>query len=145
MITIRIDRAQPVGQSQVPSMEILFDSEFPRLSTVHESAERFERQAADLEYALHMTLPGGTYSRLLEKMLRRRASHFVVSFGGIDEMDLYDEIKSELDKERLFISLYLSGGEKADELLEQTRYFDQHPDWYDNACLCQLCCSYGDW
>jgi len=63
---------------------------------------------------------------------------------GYVRMDLYDEIKSELDKERLFISLYLSGGERADELLEQTRCFDEHPDWYDDACLCQLCCSYGD-
>lgn len=57
--------------------------------------------------------------------------------------DLYKDIKDELEKERLFIALDQAADKMTDSQLEQTRDFDQHPEWYDNACLCQLCCSYG--
>jgi hypothetical protein len=30
------------------------------------------------------------------------------------------------------------------ELLKRTRYEEEHPDWYDGPCECQMCCSYGD-
>lgn len=30
------------------------------------------------------------------------------------------------------------------ELLSKTMKEAEHPEWYDSACLCQLCCSYGD-
>ncbi len=30
------------------------------------------------------------------------------------------------------------------ELLEKTKTVDEHPEWYDSACLCRLCCNYGD-
>jgi hypothetical protein len=29
-------------------------------------------------------------------------------------------------------------------LLNLTREQEEHPEWYDSPCLCQLCCSYGD-
>lgn len=54
-----------------------------------------------------------------------------------------DEIEYQLDKERLFIRLYLAEGDEANKLLEETFEFDEHPDWYEGACQCQLCCSYG--
>ena len=30
------------------------------------------------------------------------------------------------------------------ELLDKTKKVDEHPEGYNSACLCQLCCSYGD-
>lgn len=31
-----------------------------------------------------------------------------------------------------------------DELVELTRQEDEHPEWYDCWCECQLCMSYAD-
>ncbi len=31
-----------------------------------------------------------------------------------------------------------------DILLDLTRTQEEHPEWYESPCLCQLCCSYGD-
>lgn len=28
--------------------------------------------------------------------------------------------------------------------LDLTRSQEEHPEWYDSPCECQLCCSYGD-
>ncbi len=30
------------------------------------------------------------------------------------------------------------------DLLDLTREQEEHPEWYESPCLCQLCCSYGD-
>jgi hypothetical protein len=30
------------------------------------------------------------------------------------------------------------------DLLDLSRSQTEHPEWYDSACLCQLCCSCGD-
>ena len=30
------------------------------------------------------------------------------------------------------------------ELIETTRSQEEHPEWWENPCLCELCCSYGD-
>lgn len=42
------------------------------------SAQWFDAQAETLEEALLRALPGGTYDRLLARMLRRKASHFAI-------------------------------------------------------------------
>ena len=56
------------------------------MDTPIEDADRiFERDAQKLEEALYGSLPGGTYSRLLGLMLKRRACHFVVSFASLEE------------------------------------------------------------
>lgn len=39
----------------------------------------FDEQARQIEEALHHSLPGGTYDRLLGRMLARKATHFRVS------------------------------------------------------------------
>jgi len=44
-------------------------------------AETFEADAVTLEQTLYESLPGGTYDRLLARMLTRKATHFVVSHG----------------------------------------------------------------
>lgn len=45
------------------------------------AAAHFDQQAEELEVALVNCLPGGTYDRLLGRMLARKASHFRVAFG----------------------------------------------------------------
>lgn len=35
-------------------------------------------------------------------------------------------------------------GERFKELLNKTEDEEEHPEIYDGACLCRLCCSYGD-
>ncbi len=30
------------------------------------------------------------------------------------------------------------------DLLDTTLTQEEHPEWYESPCLCQLCCSYGD-
>ncbi len=34
--------------------------------------------------------------------------------------------------------------EHIDSFLEATTGIEEHPDGYDEACMCQLCCSYAD-
>jgi len=34
--------------------------------------------------------------------------------------------------------------ERCNELLEKTTFVDEHPEWYQGPCHCQLCLSYGD-
>ncbi|MCB0081497.1 MAG: hypothetical protein KDE47_11215 [Caldilineaceae bacterium] len=58
-------------------------------------------------------------------------------------LDLVNDLLYEFEKEKLFRALALEGKEGAQELLEQTRRFDEHPEWYENFCLCQLCLSYA--
>lgn len=33
---------------------------------------------------------------------------------------------------------------ESNDLLNLTLSQEEHPEWYDSPCLCQLCCSYGD-
>lgn len=37
-----------------------------------------------------------------------------------------------------------SGTEEYEKLLELTKYEDEHPEWYDHECYCQLYMSYAD-
>ena len=34
--------------------------------------------------------------------------------------------------------------EEFNTLVAMTREQEEHPEWYDSPCLCQLCLSYGD-
>lgn len=90
MKRIVVRRAQDSGPSDpVESVLIeigpvfdvpLRDTTLPLDFSRHERA--FHEDAQAVETALHHHLPGGTYCQLLALMLQRRASHFVVSFGG---------------------------------------------------------------
>ena len=35
-------------------------------------------------------------------------------------------------------------GKRFEYLLKKTELVFEHPEWYEGACLCKLCCSYGD-
>ncbi len=81
MQTIILYKAQPIGDKSPKDIEILIKGSFPTFETISKSDKLFNDEAVSLETTLHNTLPGGTYDRLLQKMLERRASHFVVPFG----------------------------------------------------------------
>lgn len=88
MKTVQICVAEPTGDQQVEPTTIEISQTLPTLEEglrsreeLAERAQVFGREAIAIEEALHNSLPGGTYSMLLNKMLLRRASHFVVSFG----------------------------------------------------------------
>lgn len=50
--------------------------------------------------------------------------------------ELYDSLKyAKNDAERLTIQT---------EMQELTKGTEQHPDWYDYGCECDLCNSYGE-
>lgn len=82
----KIYKAQGIGGQEVESLLIEFSEGIPAPFT--DSGENdtgwFERNSIALEFLLYHVLPGGTYCRLLGEMLKRKASHFVVSHGGLD-------------------------------------------------------------
>lgn len=85
--TVDIFKASRIGGGIAPSTTIRLEEEIPEPDTdlTHSAfiaavEKVFEDQATALETALHNALPGGTYDRLLGLMLKRRASHFLVTF-----------------------------------------------------------------
>lgn len=82
---MQIAKARPIGDEEVKGVNIDISFNVPKFEddNWHERAENFfMEQARDLEEALHNSLPGGTYDRLLGLMLKRKASHFIVSFAS---------------------------------------------------------------
>jgi len=86
---VRVYKAQPVGRIAVPDLcivAIVATDTFPsdegqdRLRT---SGERHDAMAIQIEDALHSSLPGGTYDRIMTKMLQRKASCFSVSHAAV--------------------------------------------------------------
>ena len=81
MSTIMIFKAQKEGETQLPNCEIAIQGEFPILVTRQEEDNLFNNEAVAIEKALHDSLPGGTYDRVASKMLERKASHYIRSWG----------------------------------------------------------------
>ena len=79
MKVIRVCKAQPAGGKVVPSIVIEIHLELPD----SEATPKFSADAYNLESALHESLPGGTYDRLLGAMLQRRASSLIRSFEQV--------------------------------------------------------------
>lgn len=96
MADITIAKAAPTGLDYpTPEVHIHVVSEVPEFPIdCHEpmavqgmmgrAHAFYEEQARQIEEALHGSLPGGTYDRLLGLMLARKASHFRVAFGAAD-------------------------------------------------------------
>ncbi len=80
---VNVYKAQRIGEEEVQSVLIRIDEEIPRPSSLDDT-EVFENDSQNLELLLHRALPGGTYDRLLGEMLRRQASKYIVSHGGLD-------------------------------------------------------------
>lgn len=49
--------------------------------------------------------------------------------------DLIDRYKAAGDEDRIAIEA---------EMMEATEGLSEHPEWYDHACMCDLCKSYAD-
>lgn len=84
--TVFIKKAQAIGSESVPDMVISITQTLSRCAgdamTLEQFVQVFEDQAKDIEEALYGSLPGGTYDRLLGRMLQRKASHFLVTHKG---------------------------------------------------------------
>lgn len=87
MKTIFAYRAQPIGDQVIEPVRIVIEEQMPSpdrmVGTTAEILAKldgtFQTQAQNLEIALYNSLPGGTYDRLLGEILKRKASHFIVS------------------------------------------------------------------
>ena len=78
---LSIYKAQPVGDGEVEPCRINIYREVPKAESLEVAATLYDKEAESLEEALYNSLPGGTYDRLVSKMLLRKASHFVIPFG----------------------------------------------------------------
>ncbi len=82
MKKIYIYKAQPIGDSKVEQTNIIIKNKLPKFNDIETSRSFFTDEAQKIEETLFNTIPGGTYDRLLGEMLKRKASSFVVPFGG---------------------------------------------------------------
>lgn len=78
MRTINIKKAQP-SPDKIQSVTLIIDETIRTSTTIHAADELYTYDAVELENALHAALPGGTYDRLVQMMLERKASHLAVS------------------------------------------------------------------
>jgi hypothetical protein len=88
MTEVTVCKADPIGDQVIEDARIHITGKLPESKGPIESlpeflaalAKVFDSQAEAIETALHDSLPGGTYDRLLGRMLERKATHFRVSF-----------------------------------------------------------------
>jgi hypothetical protein len=71
LITLCATNGEPV--------EISISELAPRTETLAQQADVFATHADIVEAVLYESMPGGLYDRLLGAMLKRKASHFIVS------------------------------------------------------------------
>ncbi len=86
MADVTVYKADAVGQLPLaPKAHIHIEQELPEFrrdsDTLTLLAIQYDQDAEAIEFALIESLPGGTYDRLLGRMLGRKASHFRVAFG----------------------------------------------------------------
>ena len=76
MITVyTVYIARPMGPDiPVPPLHITGEVPMPPTSSLQEARAVYERDAAVLVDALHESLPGGTWDRLVAKMVEKHAS-----------------------------------------------------------------------
>lgn len=82
-----VHKAEPIGSQVVPSVTVAITEPLPARDdkvSLARAALLYAMDAAIVEEALHQSLPGGTYDRVLIEMLQRKASHLRVSFVGGD-------------------------------------------------------------
>ncbi len=88
MAELTIAKAQTVlSDHPIPDIHIHISGEQPEFDPRGGLAVwgiYWGEQAELLELALYDSLPGGTYDRLLGRMLARKATHFRGAFGAAD-------------------------------------------------------------
>lgn len=77
---LHVYKAQATGNQVVEDVVVSIETAFPGgIVSLGFADAIFSKEAEALESALYGALPGGTYDRLLGKMLERKATHFVVA------------------------------------------------------------------
>ncbi len=88
LIDIVLSKADPISSGEaVPAATIYITAQLPPLGE-RSGAQLdlfFDTQAGCLERTLSIALPGGTYDRLLARMLDRKASHLRVPYAASSE------------------------------------------------------------
>lgn len=81
-LRVRVHKAMASGPEPVCGAIVEITREQPEYSTrkvdMWESDARFDSDSEAIEIGLWRSLPGGTYDRLLGRMLTRKATHFRV-------------------------------------------------------------------
>lgn len=77
-VIYEVYKAQSVGEETVPDTHIHIEIPIRDVKTLEEGVLLHEDGAELLFKALKYSLPGGTFDRLLAKMLTYKASHFVI-------------------------------------------------------------------
>lgn len=79
MKNVNICKAQGIGSLHVAPVTITVDGEIDTYKSTIDQMENFmDYEAKILEEALHNSLPGGTYNRLLAVMTKRTAGCLVI-------------------------------------------------------------------
>ena len=76
-----VSKAESIGSELTKTARIHISKQLPRFVELEEQADYFTFEAKAIERALWLSLPGGTYDRLLGVMLERKATHFIVAHG----------------------------------------------------------------
>jgi hypothetical protein len=84
MAHIYVYKAQPIGDAMhIQSKTLHIEEDLPNSDTIGEGDTIMELDADKVVEALYNSLPGGTFDRVLVKMLQKRAAHLHVPFGGL--------------------------------------------------------------
>jgi hypothetical protein len=83
MAHIYVYKAQPMGDKMhIQSKTLHIEEDLPNSDTIGEGDALMELDADKIVEALYNSLPGGTFDRVLVGMLKKRAAHLHVPFGG---------------------------------------------------------------
>ena len=86
MKQLHIFKAKDIAPSaRTESLTIIVDEPLPDQDTLGGLEVLYECEANQLEEALHNTLPGGVYDRLLANMLRKAGGMSVIPSGRPEE------------------------------------------------------------
>lgn len=82
---ITVSKAEQIGAERIKTARIHISAQVPRYAELDQQDDFFTFEAKAIERTLWLSLPGGTYDRLLGLMLQRKATHFVVAHGELEE------------------------------------------------------------
>lgn len=78
MSTLKIYKAQGIGDRRVEALAIVAEEEIPNINDLEKSWRVYANQAKCIADAIFKALPGGTVDALLVEMLTRKASLLVI-------------------------------------------------------------------
>lgn len=81
---IVVSKANPVHGNEIEPVVIEVSNKLPQFARSEDVAAWFLGDAQLIENALHQSLPGGTYDRLLGLFVQRKASQLVVAYPELE-------------------------------------------------------------